>query len=279
MAERERVTVPWNPEPTPPRPMRAMAPAPSAVPEAEEDLPRWDAKLPYDFESDLGGGASSVPPHQAPSTADLPRRLGALRRAVAATACAILLALVALVAIRAATRPVRPTSVAAAPVHARSPNPTPPGSRSTNPATTHPPPAQAPSDAPSTSAAARPPSPAAAAPTATPGGGDPALTSLSPATAAPGQTIALSGANFFSPSGRVQVSVGGQVVPTQCSSMTSCSATVPAPPPGTSRVPVIITTDTGTSNVEWLTYAASGVSSGPPAPVPGAPRPKGHHPG
>lgn len=89
--------------------------------------------------------------------------------------------------------------------------------------------------------------------TTVPSGGRPAISSISPDRGAAGQVVTVSGANLFSPDGRVQVFFGGQGAATSCSSATTCQATVPAGATGKVRVTVV--TQAGRSNA--LTFSAA----------------------
>ena len=88
--------------------------------------------------------------------------------------------------------------------------------------------------------------------TTTPSGPGPHISSLTPAQGPAGQSVTITGANLVSSDGQVVAHFGGQVAPTSCSSSTSCSAT--APPGGSGRVQVTITTAGGRSNALEYTY-------------------------
>jgi hypothetical protein len=83
--------------------------------------------------------------------------------------------------------------------------------------------------------------------------GQPVITSLDPANAAPGQQIAVMGANFMSSNGSIVATFNGQVAPTRCPTQTSCTVTVP-PASGSPQAVVTIATSNGTSNVVSFTY-------------------------
>lgn len=122
---------------------------------------------------------------------------------------------------------------------------------------------------PSPSAAARPggtppastqargqPATAISAPAVPPGPGSatPYLTTLVPSSGPAGQPVLVAGAGIYSADGLVVGRVGGEQVPIRCPSSDTCILTVPAAPPGTSRVPVTVTTQSGTSNALWFTF-------------------------
>lgn len=89
----------------------------------------------------------------------------------------------------------------------------------------------------------------------TPTAGGPELTSLTPAEGSAGQSVVISGANFFSADGYIQAFFGGQEAPTSCPGQTSCTVVVPVlsgPPRG---VQVTVTTESGTSNAVSFYYS------------------------
>jgi hypothetical protein len=85
-------------------------------------------------------------------------------------------------------------------------------------------------------------------------GAGPVLVAISPASAAPGQVVTLSGYGFFSPDGLISVTFGGLPAPVHCPSRDVCKATVPAGKPGAS-VPVTISTQSGSSNQLSFVYS------------------------
>lgn len=90
--------------------------------------------------------------------------------------------------------------------------------------------------------------------TTAPSGPGPHITSLNPSSGPAGQSVTITGANFVSSDGQVLASFGGMVAPTSCSSATTCTATAPAAPSGSNKVPVTIKTSGGTSNSVDYTY-------------------------
>lgn len=85
-------------------------------------------------------------------------------------------------------------------------------------------------------------------------GGPPVVSAVSPAAAAPGQTVTLSGSNLFSPSGRIVVMFGSTQAGVSCPTQTTCVATVP---PANGQGPdtqVTVSTDAGTSAPVRFTY-------------------------
>jgi hypothetical protein len=88
------------------------------------------------------------------------------------------------------------------------------------------------------------------------------VTALAPAAGSAGQALTLSGSGFFSAGGHILVTFGGAEAPTACPTRTTCTVTVPSlgPAPGSTGptaprvVPVVVTTDTGTSNQLTFTY-------------------------
>ena len=84
-------------------------------------------------------------------------------------------------------------------------------------------------------------------PTTAPGGA-PALTSLQPSSGAVGQAVVITGSGFYSPSGRIRATVGGQTAFVSCSNPVTCTLTIP-PLTGTAPTePVVVITDRGPSN-------------------------------
>jgi hypothetical protein len=81
------------------------------------------------------------------------------------------------------------------------------------------------------------------------------VAALSPASAAAGQTLTLSGNGFYSPGGHISITFDGTEAPAACPVRTTCTVTVPAlTPAGPRTVVVVVTTDTGKSNPLTFTY-------------------------
>jgi hypothetical protein len=117
----------------------------------------------------------------------------------------------------------------------------------------------APSHPPRTSAGHQRGSPASTATTTTTAppaapGGPPVISTLSPASGAPGQGIEVAGSNFLSSSGQIVATFNGQVAPTSCPAQNVCTVTVP-PMTSPGAAQVVITTATGTSNALTFTYS------------------------
>ncbi|MDA8268568.1 MAG: IPT/TIG domain-containing protein [Actinomycetota bacterium] len=83
------------------------------------------------------------------------------------------------------------------------------------------------------------------------------ISALSPSSGVAGETVTVTGQDFFSADGRIVVRFGGVVVPTRCPDQSTCVVTVPAavvagaPPPA---VAVTLTTDAGMSNALAFRY-------------------------
>lgn len=225
-ADRPPVRRGWIPPPPPPpeRPDPAGAAPPTApVPTAAPTTP---ARPDLQF--------SAPPERPAPAGATM-QRLSRMGRPVAALAGLVVLAVVALVL----------TTMAGGS-----------GSHHSRAGASRPSPAPAATVAPTTVSASTAP-PTTAAPTTTttpPPPGAPVLASITPPSAAPGQTVTLSGSNFYSPSGRITVSFGGTDAGVSCSSATTCTATVPPKPSAGPATTVTISTDAGTSRPVPFTY-------------------------
>ena len=84
--------------------------------------------------------------------------------------------------------------------------------------------------------------------------GVPALSSISPSSGAPGQTVTLTGSNLFSPSGLITVTFAGVQAGVSCPSSTTCVVTVPSGLNPSASIPVAINTGTGTSPSVNFTY-------------------------
>jgi hypothetical protein len=124
--------------------------------------------------------------------------------------------------------------------------------------------------APTTPLAARPvsvtPRRAATAPSASPRraappaavGDGPAITDFSPTSGAAGQKVTLTGRNLYSANGQIILRFGSVQAAVACPDRTTCHATVPRQsfngPAKPTRVPVTLTTDTGTSKPAVFTY-------------------------
>ncbi|HWE65146.1 MAG TPA: IPT/TIG domain-containing protein [Acidimicrobiales bacterium] len=85
-------------------------------------------------------------------------------------------------------------------------------------------------------------------------GAPPHISSLTPASASPGQTITATGSNFLSSNGSIVASFNGQVTATSCSSEDVCTVTVPPAPAGATSAHVTITTSSGISNAIAFSY-------------------------
>ena len=93
--------------------------------------------------------------------------------------------------------------------------------------------------------------------TTTPASGPkaPLATAVIPARARPGDVVAVSGENFYSPkSGVVLARIDGQPAETACPSQTSCRVTIPKLGHHPKTVAITITTDSGTSNPVFFRY-------------------------
>jgi hypothetical protein len=83
----------------------------------------------------------------------------------------------------------------------------------------------------------------------------PVMTALQPSTGGVGEAVIVTGTGFYSPTGRIRATVGGQTAFVSCPDQTTCTLTIP-PLTGTATAdPVVIITDTGTSNP--LTFTLS----------------------
>jgi hypothetical protein len=91
---------------------------------------------------------------------------------------------------------------------------------------------------------------------------EPVLSSLSPSTGVPGESVVVSGANFLSADGQIVARFGGQVAFTDCPAASSCTVTVPTAP-GPASLPVTITTSAGTSNPLTFDYGAAPTTATP----------------
>jgi hypothetical protein len=86
--------------------------------------------------------------------------------------------------------------------------------------------------------------------------GSPAqISSLSPSSGGPGQTVVIAGSGLMSSNGQIIATFDGQTAPTDCPQQSSCTVTVPTlNPPPTGPVTVIVTTAAGASNSLRFTY-------------------------
>ena len=125
------------------------------------------------------------------------------------------------------------------------------------PTTTEPPPDSTTTTA-VTSATSTPPPPAVTstgAPRPQPGGaaGSPVLTKLHPSSGVPGQSVEVRGSGFLGPSDRIRATVGGRTASVRCTNQTTCTVRIPPRPGGRTTDPVVVITDSGSSNP--LTFA------------------------
>ena len=86
-------------------------------------------------------------------------------------------------------------------------------------------------------------------------GTPPQISSLSPASGSPGQTVTVNGAQFLSSNGSIVATFNGQSTATACPSQHVCTVTVPPPSAGETSARVIITTSSGASNVMTFSYS------------------------
>lgn len=80
------------------------------------------------------------------------------------------------------------------------------------------------------------------------------ISSLIPASGAAGQLVMVRGTNLFSPDGQVLVRFNGQSAPTDCTTQTICTATVPDLGTTATAVQVTVSTQAGTSNALAFEY-------------------------
>jgi hypothetical protein len=85
-------------------------------------------------------------------------------------------------------------------------------------------------------------------------GSPPQISSLTPASGSPGQTLTVTGSNFLSSDGSIVASFDGQVTATSCSSEAVCTVTVPPQSAGETSAQVTISTASGTSNAVAFSY-------------------------
>jgi hypothetical protein len=79
--------------------------------------------------------------------------------------------------------------------------------------------------------------------------GAPVLTSLQPSSGTAGQSVVVSGSGFLSPSGHIWATVGGQTASVSCPDQTTCTLTIPSQAVLATAAPVVIVTDSGSSNL------------------------------
>ena len=114
------------------------------------------------------------------------------------------------------------------------------------PSTTNAPTSTAPAEAPTASTTTTSTTSTTSPPTGP--GGAPVLTSLQPSSGGVGQAVVISGAGFFSPSGSIRATVGGQTASVSCTDQTTCTLKIP-PLTGTATTePVVVITDDGPSS-------------------------------
>ena len=190
-----------------------------------------------------GGGAGEDPPARATRpkaqrAQDTERRL---RHAIAVVAIAIgivVAALVGSVLTNASTTPGTAVSHRPSGGSAQPPS-TVPSADSTataaTSATSTPPPSAA------TTSGASGPQPLTAA-------GPPVLAKLHPSSGVPGQSVEVRGSGLLSPSGRISATVGGRTASVRCPDPTTCTVRIPSRHSGRSTDPVVVITDSGTSN-------------------------------
>ncbi len=80
------------------------------------------------------------------------------------------------------------------------------------------------------------------------------ITSIVPATGAPGQRVTIEGRDLFGPGGYLVATFAGSVVPTSCPTESTCQAVVPPPPSGSDEVAVRLSSHDGDSNALLFRY-------------------------
>ena len=85
-------------------------------------------------------------------------------------------------------------------------------------------------------------------------GAPPQISSVSPTSGSPGQTLTVSGANFISADGSIVASFDGRITATSCATPSVCTVTVPPPSAGQTSAQLTITTASGTSNAIAFSY-------------------------
>lgn len=98
------------------------------------------------------------------------------------------------------------------------------------------------------------PSTTTTVPAAAPGGA-PVLAALDPPVGTPGQSVVVTGSGFMSQSGHITAEVGGVTAWVSCPDQTTCILTMPPTAATTPGAPVVITTDSGTSNPLTFQYS------------------------
>lgn len=86
-------------------------------------------------------------------------------------------------------------------------------------------------------------------------GSGPVLTTLEPASAAPGQVLVIVGSNLMSASGQITANFGTETSTVACPQTTSCLVMVPQDGTSGTSVPFTVTTDSGTSNALTFSYS------------------------
>lgn len=86
-------------------------------------------------------------------------------------------------------------------------------------------------------------------------GSGPVLTTLEPASAAPGQVLVIVGSNLMSASGQITANFGTETSTVACPQTTSCLVMVPQDGTSGTSVPFTVTTDSGTSNALSFSYS------------------------
>jgi hypothetical protein len=81
------------------------------------------------------------------------------------------------------------------------------------------------------------------------------LTTLEPASAAPGQVLVIVGSNLMSASGQITANFGTETSTVACPQTTSCLVMVPQDGTSGTSVPFTVTTDSGTSNALTFSYS------------------------
>ena len=182
--------------------------------------------------------------HTAPRAADPDRGLRRAILGVSVALVAVLVALLGSVLFGSGPPPVTSDSHPPTTRVSRAPSPAP---SSATPTTPDPGAATSPSSTSSTTTSVP-----VSSTTSVPGGA-PALTSLQPSSGAVGQAVVVTGAGFYSPSGHIRATVGGQTAFVSCSNQATCTVTIPPLTPVSPTEPVVIITDSGPSNPLSLT--------------------------
>jgi hypothetical protein len=85
-------------------------------------------------------------------------------------------------------------------------------------------------------------------------GTPPQISTVTPASGSPGQTVTITGSSFLSPDGRIVAFFNGQVTATSCPSQDTCTVTVPPASAGETTALVTVMTGSGTSNPVAFSY-------------------------